>query len=250
MEIRRESVDLVRLGLPGRPWHLSRLDRHRPRADPPGGVAAMNAPYPTRSFDGATAPLHVLIVGGGIGGLALAQGLKREGISVAVYERDRSLTSRLQGYRVHISPGGSRALHECLPPHLFDSFDRTCGKPGRAIHFMTEQMKPLLSIEAAMVKNDDAIARHRSVSRITLRQVLLAELDDVHLGKTFVRYAERGGKVVAHFEDGTCAEGDILVAADGSGSRVRRQFLPDASLIDTGVAAIGGKVFLDEHRAR
>jgi 2-polyprenyl-6-methoxyphenol hydroxylase-like FAD-dependent oxidoreductase len=210
----------------------------------------MNAPYPTRSFDAATAPLHVLIIGGGIGGLALAQGLRRAGVSAAVYERDRSLTSRPQGYRVHISPGGSRALHECLPAHLFDAFDRTCGKPARAIHFVTEHMRPLLSLDAALVTNDDAVARHRSVSRITLRQVLMAELDDVHLGKAFVRYEERGGRVIAHFDDGSSAEGDILVAADGAGSRVRRQFLPEAELIDTGVAAIGGKVFLDQHRDR
>ena len=210
----------------------------------------MNVPYPTRSFDAATSPLRVLVVGGGIGGLALAQGLRREGVSAAVFERDRSLASRLQGYRVHISPGGSRALHECLPPHLFDAFDRTCGKPARAIHFMTEGMRPLLSIDGDMVTNDDAVARHRSVSRITLRQVLMAELAELHLGKTFTRYEERGGKVVAHFEDGTSAEGDILVAADGAGSRVRRQFLPDAPLIDTGVVGIGGKVFLDEMRDR
>lgn len=33
-------------------------------------------------------PLHVLVIGGGIGGLCLAQGLKKSGMSVAVYERD------------------------------------------------------------------------------------------------------------------------------------------------------------------
>jgi 2-polyprenyl-6-methoxyphenol hydroxylase-like FAD-dependent oxidoreductase len=32
------------------------------------------------------APFHVLIIGGGVGGLCLAQGLKQSGISVAVYE--------------------------------------------------------------------------------------------------------------------------------------------------------------------
>src|SRR5262249_50801763 len=120
----------------------------------------MEPPYRHQSFEAAVRPLPVVIIGGGIGGLALAQGLRREGVSAAVYERDRSLTSRLQGYRVHISPGGSRALHECLPPHLFDAFDRTCGKPGRAIRFMTEQMRPLLSIDTDMVENDGAIARH------------------------------------------------------------------------------------------
>ena len=38
----------------------------------------------------APAPLHVLIIGGGIGGLTLAQGLKKSGANVAVYERDRT----------------------------------------------------------------------------------------------------------------------------------------------------------------
>jgi len=42
-------------------------------------------------------PFHVLIIGGGIGGPTLAQGLKRAGVSCAVYERDRTLTDRLQG---------------------------------------------------------------------------------------------------------------------------------------------------------
>ena len=79
----------------------------------------------------APAPLHVLIIGGGIGGLTLAQGLKKSGVSVAVYERDRTMTDRVQGYRVHINPAGSLALHECLPPELFEAFARTCGKPSR-----------------------------------------------------------------------------------------------------------------------
>src|SRR5690242_3064929 len=60
-------------------------------------------------------PLHVLIIGGGIGGLCLAQGLNKAGVSVAVYERDRALDARLQGYRLNIEPAGSLALHACLP---------------------------------------------------------------------------------------------------------------------------------------
>jgi 2-polyprenyl-6-methoxyphenol hydroxylase-like FAD-dependent oxidoreductase len=210
----------------------------------------MTAPYRPDAFAGSAAPsFHVVIIGGGVGGLCLAQGLKKAGISVAVYERDRSLTDRLQGYRVHINPAGSRALHACLPPHLFDAFDRTCGKPGTAVRFLTEDMRVLLSFEGEMLmaQQRDPVAKHRSVSRITLRQVLLSGLDGVvHLGKTFTRYEERGdGRVVAHFEDGSTAEGDVLVAADGGGSRVRRQLLPYAERIDTGVVGIAGKVFLD-----
>ena len=192
--------------------------------------------------------LHVLIIGGGIGGLTLAQGLKKSGVSVALYERDRTPSDRVQGYRVHINPAGSLALHECLPPELFDAFARTCGKPSQGIRFVTERMNVLLSFDRFDVDVDgDAVARHRSVSRITLRQVLLSGLDDVvHFGKTFVGYEELpAGRVVARFADGTHAEGDLLVAADGGGSRVRRQFLPHAERIDTGVVAIAGKVFLD-----
>jgi salicylate hydroxylase len=210
----------------------------------------MTAPYRAQAFSGSMSPLQVVIIGGGIGGLCLAQGLKQAGVSVAVYERDRTPTDRLQGYRVHINPAGSRALHACLPPQLFDAFDRTCGKPGRAIRFLTEQMRVLLAFEGEMLAEQqrDGVAKHRSVSRITLRQVLLSGLDDiVHLGKTFTRYEERGdGRIVAHFEDGTSAAGDILVAADGGGSRVRRQLLPQAERIDTGVVGIAGKIFLDD----
>jgi 2-polyprenyl-6-methoxyphenol hydroxylase-like FAD-dependent oxidoreductase len=215
----------------------------------------MTAPYRAQAFSGSMSPLQVMIIGGGIGGLCLAQGLQQAGMSVVVYERDRTLTDRLQGYRVHINPAGSRALHACLPPELFDAFDRTCGKPGRAIRFLTEQMRVLLAFEGEMLAEQqrDGIAKHRSVSRITLRQVLLSGLDDtVHLGKTFTHYEERGdGRIVAHFEDGSSAAGDILVAADGGGSRVRRQLLPQAERIDTGVIGIAGKVFLDDaSRAR
>jgi salicylate hydroxylase len=195
--------------------------------------------------------LHVVIIGGGIGGLTLAQGLKKAGVSAAVYERDRTITDRVQGYRVHINPTGSLALHECLPASLFDAFVRTCGKPTRGIRFVTERMKVLLSLDGLNTPKDfggDRIAQHRSVSRITLRQVLLSGLDDVvHFGKTFARYEELpSGRIRAQFEDGTAAEGDVLVAADGGGSRVRRQYLPYAERVDTGFVGVAGKVFLDD----
>jgi 2-polyprenyl-6-methoxyphenol hydroxylase-like FAD-dependent oxidoreductase len=47
-------------------------------------------------------PNQVLLIGAGIGGLALAQGLKKAGIRFSVYERDDAPTSREQGYRLHI----------------------------------------------------------------------------------------------------------------------------------------------------
>jgi salicylate hydroxylase len=91
----------------------------------------------------ATSTFHVLIIGGGLGGLCLAQGLKKANISVAVYERDRTPDDRLQGYRIHIEAQGNRALHTCLPPHLFKRYVDTAGSGGNGIRFTTEQLQQL-----------------------------------------------------------------------------------------------------------
>jgi len=66
--------------------------------------------------------LRVAVVGGGIGGLCLAQGLHRAGASVVVYERDAALASRRQGYRLHVDARAGLALQRCLSPELFQLF--------------------------------------------------------------------------------------------------------------------------------
>lgn len=194
---------------------------------------------------------HVIIIGGGIGGLCLAQKLKQAGVSVAVYERDRSRTARLQGYRIHINPNGSRALYECLPARLYDVFLATCGKTGKGFNFLSEQMEELLFIdfsETGVETKPDPIDSHKSVSRFALRQVLLAGMDDVVcFDKQFTHYEEASdGKITVYFEDGTSAQCDVLVGADGGNSRIRKQFLPQAKRIDTGYRAIQGKTLLTD----
>nr|BBH87343.1 oxidoreductase [Thermosporothrix sp. COM3] len=186
---------------------------------------------------------HVMIVGGGLGGLCLAQGLKKAGISVAVYERDRTRNERLQGYRIHIEPMGNKALHACLPPHLFDVYLKTSGYAGAGLLMYDEQLRRVISFPADPA-NENPLESSLSVSRITLRQVLLAELDEcVHFDKCFSHYQENpDGSVTAFFEDGTSATGDLLVGAEGSNSRVRQQLLPEAKRLDTGVVALMGKV--------
>jgi 2-polyprenyl-6-methoxyphenol hydroxylase-like FAD-dependent oxidoreductase len=178
-----------------------------------------------------TEQLHVIVVGGGVGGLCLAQGLRRAGVSVAVYERDGSPTDRLEGYRIHINPAGSRALKACLPPPVWESFVATAGEPG-GLGFLTEQLSELVVLNGDTMA-DPAEGSH-AVDRITLRHLLLSDLDDaLHFGKIFTRYEQHDGKVTAFFDDGSCATGDLLVGADGASSAVRRQFLPHAQRIPT-----------------
>jgi 2-polyprenyl-6-methoxyphenol hydroxylase-like FAD-dependent oxidoreductase len=190
---------------------------------------------------------QVAIIGGGMGGLCLANGLKKAGISVAVYERDQSPDSRPQGYRIHINPQGSTALHECLPQHLWDLFRSTGGDFSQGFSIVTQQLHELLNF-ARVGGTADTIAQHRSISRITLRRILLAGLqDDVHFNKRFLRYEETAdGAIRAHFEDGSSAQAGLLVAADGVHSGVRKQYLPHAEPIDTGVVGIGGTIPLTD----
>jgi 2-polyprenyl-6-methoxyphenol hydroxylase-like FAD-dependent oxidoreductase len=196
----------------------------------------------------ASPKLHVVIVGGGIGGLCLAQGLRQSGVGAAVYERDRSPTSRVQGYRIRISPRGARALRECLPVDLWRAFVASCGRSTTTFRLVSHWLVVLLRADAPA--NGDG-ERDYSASRIALRRILLAGLDEiVHFDKAFTRYeVSPDGRVTAFFEDGTAAAGDVLIGADGGNSRVRRQLLPQAERVDTGIRAIGGKVILtDEAR--
>lgn len=195
---------------------------------------------------------RVAIVGGGTGGLCLAQALHRAGVEVAVYERSRLRTERLQGYRVHINPRGAQALHECLPPELWEAFVATAGASGNSFGFVTEQLEALLHIEEELTSGGDPVDAHHSVSRITLHQVLSSGLDGVlHHGKEFERYDRAAeGTITLHFADGTTATADVLVAADGANSRVRAQYLPHAERVDTGIRTVAGKYPLTEESRR
>jgi 2-polyprenyl-6-methoxyphenol hydroxylase-like FAD-dependent oxidoreductase len=186
--------------------------------------------------------LHVMIVGAGTGGLCLAHGLKRAGVSVTVYERDRTRKDGLYGYRVGISPAGSYALKECLSPRLYDLFVATCARSPRYFNMLTERMSEVLSMDR--FSGDDPVDSEKSVSRMTLRQVLLTGLEDVVVfDKKFSHYEHYSdGRVIASFEDGTQAIGDVLVGADGAGSRLRKQRLPHARMEETGILSIGGKL--------
>ena len=151
-------------------------------------------------------PLHVLIVGASYGGLALAHGLRRAGVSCVLYEARRGRADGRADSRVAIDPMGNRALKECLPPDVF----------------------------AAFLATSACAPRHPSGApeRPPLRQLLLTGLEDrVHFGKEFTYYERRAdGTVTAFFADGGSASGQVLVAADGARSAVRAQYLRELTL--------------------
>jgi 2-polyprenyl-6-methoxyphenol hydroxylase-like FAD-dependent oxidoreductase len=197
------------------------------------------------------ATLRVLAIGGGLGGLCLAQGLRQAGVEVAVYERDVALAVRPQGHRIHLDTRGEQALRECLPPALFELFLATRGQPSTGVtrfSFVDGQLKEGVTLPFPAGGSDEFVTAGSAVDRLTLHQILLAGLDEaMHFGKTFIRYEQHeDGRVSAFFADGTSATGDVLVAADGVGSPVRQQFLSHAEVLETDVRWLGGKTLLTD----
>jgi 2-polyprenyl-6-methoxyphenol hydroxylase-like FAD-dependent oxidoreductase len=121
--------------------------------------------------------LRVLVVGG-LGGLCLAQGLRRHGLPVTVVERDAAASKRRQGCRLHVDSRAATGLHECLPPHLSELFRGTTGQPSRRVRVLSAQLRTLRAFDFPVPDETDPTGVNTSADRQTLREILLAGLDD------------------------------------------------------------------------
>lgn len=197
--------------------------------------------------------MKVLIAGGGLGGLCLANGLSKKGIEVRVFERHASAESDKQGYFIHLEGNGLGALQRCLTEQGWDDFLATSTSTGAQWAFRDPQLQLIAMRDHVQItgKPPEAVER-RAIERWELRGVLLKALgseesDIVQWGMTFIHYEEiEGGQVRVYFADGTAEEGDVLIGADGSKSKVREQRLPHVRREDLGIVAICGKYALNE----
>ena len=198
------------------------------------------------------AKLKVLIAGAGLGGLCFAQTLRQHDVEVEIFERDKSLWDRPQGYRLHIDADGVNALYQSLTPELYKLFDATSMKPLPFTTIVDTNLRSkgvcrVTSTEAHKTDSSHELPSHVNVNRATLRQILLTGLEDIiHFGKKLSHYASDEKGVTVTFEDGTQATGDLLVGADGIRSTVRKQRVPHADIQDTGVRAIYGRIPITE----
>ncbi|KAK7180552.1 hypothetical protein DPSP01_006075 [Paraphaeosphaeria sporulosa] len=201
----------------------------------------------------------ILIIGGGVGGLTLAQGLLKHNIRFHVFERDESQSFRAQGYRIRLDGDAVYALKEVLPQHTWEKLEASA-----ATERETSGITKLdaLSGEEIMLgpgggppggpNGSKGIQGRRhvnerpmAVDRTVMREVLLSNLgESISFGKQFERYEIHESSVTAHFTDGTSFKGCFLVGADGVNSRVRKQYLPQLSIVDTTGRCIYGKTIL------
>lgn len=189
---------------------------------------------------------HVLISGGGIGGLCLAQGLRKAGIICTVFESAPEIVQT--GYRLHMNAAGGEALKQCLPENLYELYMQTSRiTPRREMFVALDEHCREQATRLHIGPANDPVRPHTAVNRRTLRQIMAAELGDaLQFGRTVTGFDDLEGAVRVHFQDGSSATGDVLVAADGIHSPIRRQLLPQVPTLDTGRRSIASCVPLSD----
>ncbi|MBI5287619.1 MAG: flavin-dependent oxidoreductase, partial [Chloroflexi bacterium] len=174
--------------------------------------------------------MRVIIAGGGIGGLALALCLERNGIECEVFESAQEM--RPLGVGINLLPHSVRVLTLLgLEDRLAASGIETAELAYYSKHGQRIWSEPR-----------GKLAGYRwpqySIHRGELQMLLCEAVTDrigarhVHTGNQLASFEDRGSHVEATFTDrrtgviAQVAKGDVLIGADGIHSRVRNHFYP------------------------
>ncbi|KAI0847611.1 putative monooxygenase [Daldinia vernicosa] len=169
---------------------------------------------------------HILIVGGGLGGLLLGQTLRKNKVSFEIFERDRSDNIRVQGWAI--------GLHTML-----NELDTSIPDDMPSRDFVNHLLPLKFNYECAWYRHDrtrklgvrdDGSGKFIRANRARLRKWLATNMP-IQYGKHAVRIEEHDDSVTVYFEDGTSATGDILIGADGPYSPTRKYLLGGQDVI-------------------
>jgi 2-polyprenyl-6-methoxyphenol hydroxylase-like FAD-dependent oxidoreductase len=185
-------------------------------------------------------PRKALIIGAGIAGPVTAILLKQAGFDVAVYEAFRYSTGI--GGGLQIAPNGMHVLAEIgLAPELIRD-----GSVCESIDFYSQSGARLGSVNRNMAQRfgQPAVSMRRATLNEAIVDKAWSSCVAVHFEKRLARIEDHpDAPIVAHFTDGTSAEGDFLIGADGVHSAVRNHVVPDGPTpCNTGLLGFGGFV--------
>ena len=180
----------------------------------------------TVSVDAQQKPFTVAVVGGGIGGIALAIGLLHRGIAVQVYESAPAFSEI--GAGIGFGPNSVRSMY-LIDPAIKAAFDRLVTKNERKdeeqtwINFRRGVGEPDLIAKVQTTGRDQTGISSVHRAHFLDELVKLVPQGVANFGKRLSNlHPGPGSTVRLEFEDGTTAEADAVVGCDGVRSRVRR----------------------------
>ena len=181
---------------------------------------------------------HVIIIGGGIAGPAIALFLKKIGITSTIYEAYPHIDDI--GGGMQIAPNGMNVLKEIgVADRIFKS-----GALASEMCFRNDRGRVLARIRNGRTEKcgQPAVAIARSILHQILVDEVVQQGIQVEYQKRLKNISETNDKkAIAQFEDGTTAEGDFVIGADGLRSRTRDILLPNSPKpFYTGMLGIGG----------
>lgn len=181
---------------------------------------------------------RALIIGGGIAGPVLALFLQRAGYRVQIFEAAGGPCE--SGGALGIAPNGMRVLEAA---GVIGPVNDRSVRAGEWI-FENQKGSRLAGIQAgdpSRYGNYGALITRPALHGVLVERAVEQGIP-VHYGKRLVQIDDEPGRpVVAGFSDGSIAEGDFLVGADGIRSAVRQIVMPDAPKpVYTGMKAPGG----------
>jgi 2-polyprenyl-6-methoxyphenol hydroxylase-like FAD-dependent oxidoreductase len=184
--------------------------------------------------------MRAVVIGAGVGGLTAAIALERAGVEVVVHERSPDTAALQQGGGMVIWHNALRALRQ-IEVDLDD-----IGVPIEDMYWRSARGTSLGSWPISDLNEQFGVAL-KGVTRAALHPHLLSWVPDgvLSTGAECVGYAQDGNRVVASFADGQESRGDVLIAADGLASVVRRQLLGDEPVRYSGYVIDFGLVELD-----
>ncbi|ORY90395.1 hypothetical protein BCR43DRAFT_499239 [Syncephalastrum racemosum] len=162
----------------------------------------------------------VLIIGGGLAGLTLANVLKFNGVPYRLFERDTSPTGRTQGWSINVQ-FALPYLKSSFDPVKFSRIDKTAVNPQNPWQLEVALVNAHSDPNETHFKVDFSAISGGAIriNRSRFREWLMEGID-VEWNKEFETIEEHEDGVTVKFKDGTQAQGSVVVGADGSRSHV------------------------------
>jgi len=160
-----------------------------------------------------------VICGGSIGGLFAAAALRKSGWQVDVFERT---VIELSGR------GAGIVTHDVLIDAL------------KSVDITTDDLGVFVKDRTAYDKSGNEVLRLPFPQIVTswdrIHSLLRASHPNEHhhLGRSAIAFRQEQNKAVAILDDKTEIEADLVIGADGFGSNIRAQMLPDIKPISSG----------------